>query len=80
MDAQTLLHKQGKDEARAYEAVTCPACMRLHFIEKATGKAVGSDKCDWTEQVYNLEILGRWKDLVKQPGYGARPTDQRHEQ
>ena len=25
---------------------------------------------DWTEQVYNPDILGRWSDLAKQPGYG----------
>jgi hypothetical protein len=29
MNVQTFLHKQEKDEARAYEAVTCPACTRL---------------------------------------------------
>ena len=44
MNVQTLLHKQGKDEARTYEAITCPACTRLHFIDKSTGKAMGSDK------------------------------------
>jgi 4-oxalocrotonate tautomerase len=31
---------------------------------------------DWTEHVYNPDILGRWNDLAKQPGYGARPLDQ----
>lgn len=31
---------------------------------------------DWTDQVYNPDILGRWNDLAKQPGYGARPLDQ----
>ena len=44
MDVQTLLYKQGKDEARTYEAVTCPACTRLHFIDKSTGKTLGQDK------------------------------------
>ena len=44
MDVQTLLYKQGKDEARTYEAITCPACTRLHFIDKSTGKALGQDK------------------------------------
>jgi hypothetical protein len=24
-----------------YEAVTCPACMRLHFVHKITGKLLG---------------------------------------
>jgi 4-oxalocrotonate tautomerase len=29
---------------------------------------------DWTEQVYNPDILGKWPNLMKQPGYGARPA------
>ncbi len=33
---------------------------------------------DWTEQVYGPDILGKWNDLAKQPGYGARPSEQRH--
>jgi hypothetical protein len=46
MDVQTLLHKQGnrEEEVRTYEAVTCPACTRLHFINKSTGKTLGQDK------------------------------------
>ena len=42
MDVQTLLDKQEKDEARIYEAVICPACARLHFINTSTGKTLGS--------------------------------------
>ncbi|RXD07464.1 4-oxalocrotonate tautomerase [Sphingomonas sp. UV9] len=33
---------------------------------------------DWAERVHEPEILGRWNDLAKQPGYGASPVDQRH--
>ena len=44
MDVQTLLDKQEKDEARIYESVICPACTRLHFINKSTSKALGQDK------------------------------------
>ena len=45
LEVQTLLHKQGMDAvARSYEAVSCPACTRLHFIDKSTGKALGPDK------------------------------------
>ena len=44
MDVQTLLDKQEKDEALIYESVICPACTRLHFINKSTGKALGQDK------------------------------------
>jgi len=31
------------DEAR-YEAVTCPACAGLHFINPKTGKLIGQDQ------------------------------------
>ena len=45
LDVQTLLHGQGKGAvARSYEAVSCPACTRLHFIDKSTGKALGPDR------------------------------------
>ena len=29
------------DKPDAYEAVTCPACARLHFVHKATRKPLG---------------------------------------
>jgi phage FluMu protein Com len=29
------------DQADTYESVTCPACQRLHFINKTTGKLLG---------------------------------------
>ena len=45
MDVQTLLYKLEREEARPYYvALTCPACSRLHFIDKSTGKALGQDK------------------------------------
>jgi hypothetical protein len=42
---QTLLLKQEHEQARPYYvAVTCPACARLHFLDKSTGIALGQDK------------------------------------
>ncbi len=35
-----LAKKASTDQADAFEAVTCPACLRLHFINKA-GKLLG---------------------------------------
>ena len=35
---------------------------------------------DWTSKVYEPEILGKWAELTKQPGYGDRPASQRREQ
>jgi hypothetical protein len=27
-----------------YEGVTCPACAKLHFVNRKTGKLLGQDK------------------------------------
>ena len=43
MNVQTLLDKQERNEAEIYEAVICPACTRLHFINKSTGKTLGQN-------------------------------------
>jgi ribosomal protein L34E len=43
MDVQTSLEKQERDPVRAYEAISCPACLRIHFINVITG-AVMSQK------------------------------------
>lgn len=31
------------DDAEAYEAVTCPACTKLHFLNMRTAKLLGDD-------------------------------------
>ena len=31
-----------EDQTHAYEAVTCLACTRLHFVSRATGKVLGA--------------------------------------
>ncbi len=28
---------------------------------------------DWTERVYEPDILNKWDTLIKEPGYGPRP-------
>ncbi len=44
-DVRTLLLKQQHEETRPYYvAVTCPACTRLHFLDKSTGIALGTDE------------------------------------
>jgi hypothetical protein len=30
--------------AEAYEAITCPACTKLHFLNKRTGKLLGQER------------------------------------
>jgi hypothetical protein len=44
-DVQTLLLRQRHEETRPYYvAVTCPACTRLHVLDKSTGIALGPDE------------------------------------
>jgi len=30
---------------------------------------------NWTEQVFEPDILNKWDTLTKEPGYGPRPAD-----
>jgi hypothetical protein len=32
------------DEKPHYDAVTCPACARLHFVNRSTGKTLGHEQ------------------------------------
>ena len=34
----------GPDVPEQYEAVVCPACTRLHFLNRQTGKLLGHEK------------------------------------
>lgn len=44
MDVQTSLEKQEGNLVRAYEAISCPACTRIHFINMTTGTVISQDK------------------------------------
>ena len=44
MDVQTSLSKQEGAGARTYEAITCAACTRIHFINLAPGTVTGENK------------------------------------
>jgi hypothetical protein len=42
MNVQVWLAEDAStDQADAYETVTCPACLRIHFVNKTTGKLLG---------------------------------------
>jgi hypothetical protein len=36
-----LSPETAQDSPRVYETVNCPACTRLHFIERASGRLLG---------------------------------------
>jgi hypothetical protein len=41
MNVQADLPKQESNEDELYEAITCPACGRLHFISRRDGRILG---------------------------------------
>jgi len=36
--------EQTTDDADTYEAVSCPACTRVHLVNPASGKVAGQDE------------------------------------
>ena len=45
MNVQTCLHRQEiKEGEQRYEAIACPVCMKLHFVNKENGRTLGRDK------------------------------------
>jgi hypothetical protein len=44
MNVQTHLEKQQGIEGRSFEAFTCPACMRVHFIDLASGQPMSREE------------------------------------
>jgi 4-oxalocrotonate tautomerase len=71
--------KSDEQKSRLAESITRGVIDTLGYGDDAVSVAFQEiAPGDWTEQVYNPDILGRWNDLAKQPGYGARPTSQRH--
>jgi 4-oxalocrotonate tautomerase len=34
---------------------------------------------EWTDRVFNPDILGKWDSLTKEPGYGQRPDNDSNE-
>lgn len=45
MDVQTSLPREEvKEGGPRYETIECPACMRLHFINRENGRSLGNDE------------------------------------
>jgi len=44
MNVQTHFEKRDMVEGRSFEAFTCPACTRVHFIDLSTGKPMSRER------------------------------------
>jgi len=70
--------KSDEQKSRLADAITRGVTNILSYGDDAVSVAFEEvAPSDWTEQVYNPDILGKWNDLAKQPGYGPGPTNQR---
>ena len=61
-------------KAQLTEAIVRDVTSILHYGDESVSVAleeVAPD--DWTEQVFKPDILGKWEQLTKQPGYGPQP-------
>jgi len=66
--------KSDEQKARLTEAIVRDVTRVLESSDASVSVAleeVAPD--DWTEQVFEPDILGRWDTLTKKPGYGPRP-------
>ncbi len=65
--------KSAEQKARLTEAIVRDVTNILHYGDESVSVAleeVAPD--DWTEQVYKPDILGKWDQLTKEPGYDLR--------
>ncbi len=63
--------KSDAQKAQLTEAIVRDVTSILHYGDESVSVAleeVAPD--DWTEQVYKPDILGKWDQLTKEPGYG----------
>ena len=44
LNVQTHLEKQQRLDGRSFEAFSCPACTRVHFIDLTTGKPLNRER------------------------------------
>jgi 4-oxalocrotonate tautomerase len=64
--------KSDEQKIRLAETITRSVTDILSYGEDAVSVAIQEVAPeDWTEQVYHSDILGRWHDLAKRPGYSS---------
>ena len=66
--------KSDAQKAQLTEAIVREVTSILHYGDESVSVALEEvAPNDWTEQVYKPDILGKWEQLTKQPGYGPQP-------
>ncbi|MFV0623482.1 tautomerase family protein [Sphingomonas sp. ac-8] len=70
--------KSDTQKQRLADAITQNVTSILGYGDDAVSVAFEEvASADWTEQVFEPDILGKWDQLAKEPGYGPRPGQAR---
>lgn len=66
--------KSDEQKARLTEAIVRDVTDILHYGDESVSVALEEvSSAEWTEKVFEPDILGNWDKLTKEPGYGPRP-------
>ena len=66
--------KSEQQKSRLAEAITKDVMEILHYGEESVSVALEEVKSrDWLEKVYKPDILNKWDNVYKKPGY--EPSD-----
>lgn len=70
--------KTSKQKAELAEAIVRDVTKIFHYGDESVSVAFEEVAAsDWDSQVYEPDILAKWDQLAKEPGYGPRPPQQR---
>ena len=69
--------KSAEQKRRLSDAIVWDVTSILNYGDESVSVAfdeVASN--EWTDSVFNPDIIGKWDSLTKEPGYGRRPDNQ----
>jgi 4-oxalocrotonate tautomerase len=66
--------KSGAEKRRLSDAIVRDVGSALGYGDESVSVAFQEvAPKDWTDQVFEPDIIGKWDTLTKEPGYGRRP-------
>jgi 4-oxalocrotonate tautomerase len=68
--------KSDQQKRRLSEAIVRDVTGIFHYGDEAVSVSFEEVAAsEWSERVFTPDILGKWDNLTKEPGYGPRPDD-----
>jgi 4-oxalocrotonate tautomerase len=69
--------KSAEQKRRLSDAIVRDVTSILNYGDESVSVAFEEVPAnEWTDRVFNPDILGKWDSLTKEPGYGPRPNNQ----